>query len=405
VTTSGRQASPCRLAALGIANALGNDRDEVWKRLVTGDCDRFVRRSGLAPEREILVGLVDAELPALDPSLAEYDCRNNRLAASVLDQIAAPIEDAIARFGRARVAVVGGTSTSGVGDAEIAIAHREKTGVLPGRFRAAQLEFGGISEFVAAYLGVTGPAFTLSTACSSGARALASARSLLAMGVADAVVCGATDTICGLTCNGFSSLGLIGDERTNPCSANRAGITLGEAGAFFLVLREEGGVQLTGVGESSEAHHMSAPDPDGSGALAAMRGALDDAGLAPDDIAYLNIHGTGTPANDAMECRAIDQLFGDRVPASSTKPLTGHTLGAAGATEAAFCWQILENAQAGELVLPPHRWDGIADPALPRLDFIAEGRRVAAREVLHVMSNSFGFGGNNCTLVLSRSRA
>ncbi len=401
---SGKPAA-CRLAALGIANALGNSPDEVWKRLVAGDTGRFVRRTGLAPERNILVGLVDAELSALAPALAEYDCRNNRLAAFVLDQIAAPIEAAISRFGRARVAVVAGTSTSGVGDAEKAIAHREKTGVLPGRFRAAQLEFGGIAEFVATYLRTTGPAFTLSTACSSGARALASARSLLAMGVADAVVCGATDTICGLTCNGFSSLGLICEERTNPCSANRAGITLGEAGAFFLVLREEGGVQLTGVGESSEAHHMSAPDPDGSGALSAMRAALADASLSPADIAYLNIHGTGTPANDAMECRAIDALFGDRVPASSTKPLTGHTLGAAGATEAAFCWQILENAEGGELVLPPHRWDGVADPALPRIDFLAEARRVPTGDSAHVMSNSFGFGGNNCTLVLSRSRA
>ena len=150
---------------------------------------------------------------------------------------------------------------------------------------------------------------------------------------------------------------------------------------------------------------MSAPDPDGSGALAAMRGALEDAGLSPDDIAYLNIHGTGTPANDAMECRAIDALFGARVPASSTKPLTGHTLGAAGATEAAFCWQILENAEGGELVLPPHCWDGVRDPELPALDFIGETRRVPAGGVAHVMSNSFGFGGNNCTLVFSRSLA
>lgn len=396
---------PCRLAALGMANALGNDVEEVWPRLVAGDADRFVRRGGLAPGREILVGLVDAELPLLDPALAEYDCRNNRLVAHVLDQIAGPIREAVARFGPDRVAVVGGTSTSGVADAEIAIAHRERTGYLPGRFRSAQLEFGGISEFVATYLGVTGPAFTLSTACSSGARALASARSLLAMGFADAVVCGATDTICGLTCNGFSSLGLICEERTNPCSINRRGLTLGEAGAFFLVLRETGGVQITGVGESSEAHHMSAPDPEGRGALAAMRGALDDAGLSPGDIAYLNIHGTGTPANDAMECRAIHELFGQGVPVSSTKPLTGHTLGAAGATEAAFCQLILERCEDGALVLPPHRWDGMADPDLPRLDFLGDARRVPAGHSAHVMSNSFGFGGNNCTLVLSRSLA
>jgi len=171
------------------------------------------------------------------------------------------------------------------------------------------------------------------------------------------------------------------------------------------VLREQGGVQIAGVGESSEAHHMSAPDPDGTGALKAMRGALDDAGLVPDDIAYLNLHGTGTPANDAMECRAIAKLFGDRVPASSTKPLTGHTLGAAGATEAAFCWQVLEHREGNELVLPPHRWDGVADPELPLLDFIGDNRHVTVGDTAYVMSNSFGFGGNNCTLVLSRQRA
>lgn len=387
-----------------MANALGNTPDEIWPRLVAGDTSRFVRRAGLAPEREILVGMVEAELPVLAPELAEYDCRNNRLAAFVLDQIAEPVREAVARFGRGRVAVVGGTSTSGVGDAEIAIAHRERTGVLPGRFRAAQLEFGGISEFVATVLGVTGPAFTLSTACSSGARALASARALLAMDFADAVVCGATDTICGLTCNGFSSLGLISDELTNPCSANRRGITLGEAGVWFLVLREEGGVQLAGVGESSEAHHMSAPDPDGAGALAAMRGALADAGIAPADVAYLNLHGTGTPANDAMECRAVGELFGTALPVSSTKPLAGHTLGVAGATGAAFAWQILAHRDGDELVLPPHRWDGVADPALPALDFLGDGRRARVGETAFVMTNAFGFGGNNCTLVLARGR-
>ncbi|MFN2377419.1 MAG: beta-ketoacyl synthase N-terminal-like domain-containing protein, partial [Candidatus Binatia bacterium] len=161
-----RKPTECRLAALGMANVLGNNTDEIWKRLVAGDTSRFVRRTGLAPEREILVGMVDAELPSLGPAMAEYDCRNNRVAALVLEQIAAPVRDAIARFGRHRVAVVGGTSTSGVGDAEIAIAQRERTGSLPGRFRSAQLEFGGISEFVASWLGVTGPAFTLSTACS-----------------------------------------------------------------------------------------------------------------------------------------------------------------------------------------------------------------------------------------------
>lgn len=397
--------TPCRLSALGMANNLGSTSESIWRKLEAGDASGFVRRTGLAPDRESRVGMVDGELPLLGPHLAEYDCRNNRLAAAVLGQIAAPISDAIARFGRGRVAVVAGTSTSGVGDAEDAIRHREQTGSLPRKFRSAQLEFGGIAEFVAAYLEVTGPAFAMSTACSSGARALATARSLLAMGFADAVVCGAVDTICGLTCNGFSSLGILCDGHTNPCSANRGGITLGEAGAFFVVLREEGGVQITGVGESSEAHHMSSPDPDGAGALTAMTKALEDAGLTPADIAYLNIHGTGTPANDAMECRAIGALFGDRVPISSTKPLTGHTLGAAGTTEAGVCWEILQRREGDRLRLPPHRWDGVVDPKFPALDFVGDNRWVEVGETAHLMSNSFGFGGNNCTLILSRKRS
>jgi 3-oxoacyl-[acyl-carrier-protein] synthase-1 len=396
-----RPRSACRLAELGMANALGRTPEEIWPRLLAGDTGRFVRRAGLAPEREILVGMVDAELPVLGPSMHEYDCRNNRLAALVLDQIAAPIRDAVARFGRGRVAVVCGTSTSGVGDAELAIRHRERTGSLPGRFRAAQLEFGGISEFVASWLGVTGPAYTLSTACSSGARAMAAARSLLEMGFADAVVCGAVDTICGLTCNGFSSLGLLCEQLTNPFSANRCGITLGEGGVFFLMLREEGGVQLTGVGESSEAHHMTAPDPDGAGASQSMRGALGDAGLVPEDIAYLNLHGTGTPANDAMESHAVAALFGERLPVSSTKPLTGHTLGVAGATGAAFCWQMLAARCGDDVRLPPHRWDGVGDPALPPLRFVGDGASARVGRVAHLMSNSFGFGGSNCTLILS----
>lgn len=394
----------CRLAALGMANALGSTPDEIWPRLVAGDTSRFVRRGGLAPERQILVGMVDAELPVLGPEMFEYDCRNNRLAALVLDQIAGPVREAVRRFGRGRVAVVTGTSTSGVGDAELAIRHRERTGSLPGRFRAAQLEFGGISEFVAAYLGVTGPAYTLSTACSSGARAMASARSILETGFADAVVCGAVDTICGLTCSGFSSLGLLSEQLTNPFSANRAGLTLGEGGVFFLMLREQGGIQLSGVGESSEAHHMTAPDPEGSGASKSMRGALDDAGLSPADLSYLNLHGTGTPANDAMESRAVHALFGTALPVSSTKPLTGHTLGVAGATGAAFCWQMLQHRDGDSLVLPPQRWDGVADPALPVLDFVGDGRTASLGGTAHLMSNSFGFGGSNCTLVLSAAK-
>ena len=391
---------PCRLAALGIVNALGSGADEVWPRLLAGEPSRLRVREDLVPGRRLLVGAVEGALPAVPAALSAYACRNNAMALAALRQIETPVREALAAHGAARLGVVMGTSTSGVSDAEGAIRHQLLRGGLAPSFDYAQLEFGGLAAFVADALGARGPAYTLSTACSSGARALASARSLLALGVCDAVVAGAADTLCGLTTNGFTALQAICEGVTNPCSRNRAGLTLGEGAAVFLVLPAPGGVQLLGVGESSEAHHMSAPDPSGSGAEAAMRGALADAGLAPEAIAYLNLHGTGTPLNDAMECLAVERVFGTALPLSSTKPLVGHTLGAAGVMEAAFCWLMLERRADGVLPLLPHCWDGARDPELPPVRLVGKGEGAPAGAAVRVMTNSFGFGGNNCTLVL-----
>ena len=394
--------TPCRLSALGITTALGAGADEVWARLLDGEPSRLVDRDDLAPDRVLRVGAVHGPLPRIPERLAEYDCRNNAMALAALLQIEEPIARALREHGAERVGVVMGTSTSGVSDAEEAIGHELREGGLTPTFHYAQLEFGGLASFAAEYLGVRGPAYSLSTACSSGARALASARSLLALGVCDAVIAGAADSLCGLTANGFTALSAVCDGVTNPCSRNRAGLTLGEGAAVFLVEPGAGGVQLYGVGESSEAHHMSAPDPSGAGAEAAMRGALADAGLSPDAIAYLNLHGTGTPLNDKMECLAVERVFGCALPVSSTKPLVGHTLGAAGAIEAAFCWLVLDRCDAGTLSLPPHRWDGERDPELPPLHLVQKGETAITRAAPRVMTNSFGFGGNNCTLVLGR---
>jgi 3-oxoacyl-[acyl-carrier-protein] synthase-1 len=394
----------CRLSALGITNALGTGADEVWSRLLDGEPSRLTLRGDLAPERVLRVGAVRDPLPRIPERLAEYDCRNNAMALAALAQIEEPIARALRQYGVERVGVVMGTSTSGVSDAEDAIAHELREGGLTPTFHYAQLEFGGLAAFAAEYLGVRGPAYSLSTACSSGARALASARSLLALGVCDAVIAGAADTLCGLTAGGFTALSAVCDGVTNPCSRNRAGLTLGEGAAMFLVEPGPGGVQLYGVGESSEAHHMSAPDPSGAGAEAAMRGALADARLSPDAIAYLNLHGTGTPLNDKMECHAVERVFGRALPVSSTKPLVGHTLGAAGAIEAAFCWLVLDRCGAESLSLPPHWWDGERDPDLPPLHLVQKGETAVAGRAPRVMSNSFGFGGNNCSLVLGRDR-
>jgi 3-oxoacyl-[acyl-carrier-protein] synthase-1 len=196
---------------------------------------------------------------------------------------------------------------------------------------------------------------------------------------------------------------VVSDEITNPCSVNRKGLTLGEGAAVFLVTRDRSGVQLRGVGESTEAHHMSAPDPAGNGAEQAMRDALNNARMEPAEIVYLNLHGTGTLLNDAMECAAIDRVFAEAPPCSSTKSLVGHVLGGAGAIEAGICWLILREGHAGSLDLVPHAFDGHLDPALPQTRLVPrEGMRVSAGPV---MTNSFGFGGNNCTLILERERS
>jgi 3-oxoacyl-[acyl-carrier-protein] synthase-1 len=392
---------PCSLKSLGMLNALGRSVDEIWPRLISGDQGALRLRDDLVPDRSLWVGEVPGELPRLPASLRRFACRNNALTLAALEQIHDSVADVTAAVGRDRVAVVMGSSTSGVSDAEAAIRHHLETGALAPSFFYEQLEFGGAARFVAELLDLSGPAYTLSTACSSGARALASARSLLALGLADAVIAGATDTLCGLTTNGFSALQVVADEITNPYSRNRSGLTLGEGTALFVVTREAGGIQLRGVGESSEAHHMSAPDPEGGGAEAAMREALRDAALEPDAIAYLNLHGTGTALNDAMESSAIERTFPSPPPCSSTKPLVGHTLGAAGALEAGFCWLACAACDGGEIPLIPHVFDGDFDPELPKLPLATKGMRVPAGPL---MTNSFGFGGNNCCLILDGER-
>jgi 3-oxoacyl-[acyl-carrier-protein] synthase-1 len=253
--------------------------------------------------------------------------------------------------------------------------------------------------------GAKGPCYAISTACSTGAKALVAARGLLELAICDAVIAGATDSLSRLTANGFHALQAVAREATNPMSANRAGLTLGEASALFLVTREPGGIQLLGAGESSDAHHISAPDPEGRGAEASMREALTDAGLSPHEVAYINLHGTGTPHNDAMESAAIDRVFGKHIPCSSTKPLTGHTLGAAGALEAGICWGLLHRHGERGLALPPHHWDGVRDEALPEIALAKVGDFVTAGRAPVILSNSFGFGGSNCSLILGTSNA
>lgn len=390
------RAANCSLVDVGIACALGRSVGAVWPRLIAGDVSGLVERDFGAGPR--LFGVVEDPLPEIEREFADLDCRNNRIALLALRQIEDGVVAARERFGPERIAVVVGTSTSGISDAEEAFAHRARAGCLSGRFSLGQLEHGGLADFLARVCGARGPRYTISTACSSAAKAIASARALIALGASDAVITGGVDSLCRLTAQGFGALQAIARGRTNPMSRHRDGLTLGEGGAIFLVTRDAGGVQMLGTGESSDAHHMSAPEPGGAGMAACMRTALADARLGPESIGYLNLHGTGTPQNDATEAAAVATVLGLQVPCSSTKPLVGHALGASGALEAAFCWMVLANREAGGLRLPPHRWDEVPDPSLPPIALVGK-RAVSSASPPVVMSNSFGFGGSNCCLI------
>lgn len=358
-----------------------------------GATDRYT------PGRMLHLGCVPHALPALDDEPVAFRSRSNALLADVLAQWQGPLQALRANVAPTRIAIVLGISAAGLQEGVAATQRFQAGAGWPADYDYAQQEMGNGAAFLARRLGIAGPAYTISTACSSGAKALAAGARLLRAGIADAVIAGGVDALSAFTIAGFGALESVSAARCNPLSLNRRGINIGEGAALFLLGREPGPVRLSGWGESSDAHHMSAPEPGGRGALAAMRQALQRARLAPEAIAYVNLHGTATPQNDAMESAAVAQLLGTEVPVSSTKPLTGHALAAAGAIEAAICWHTLVDNPAGRL--PPHLWDGERDPALPALHVAAPGASLG-RAPRHVLSNSFAFGGSNACLVLSR---
>lgn len=386
------------LSALGLVCAAGDGLAEAMGNLRLGKGPGMRVTDRYTPGAPLASGEVSAKLPPLDGYPLAMRSRNNAMALHACLHIRGEIEAAIARFGAKRVAVVAATSTSGIAEAERAFAFAREAGSLPPDFAYSQQEVGSPAEFLAHAFGIRGPAFTVSTACSSSAKALAVARRLLRIGVCDAVLSGGADTLCGFTLRGFSSLGLLSADPSLPFSPNRKGINIGEAAAFFMVRNDDGPVRLLGAGETSDAYNISAPLPGGEGARDAMLAALREAAAIPSHIGYVNLHGTGTPQNDAMEAKAMQAAFPQGVPCSSTKPLTGHTLGAAGALEAGFCWALLAG-HAADGWLPHQVNDGAADPGMDGLRLVPPDFRASAPPRL-AMSNVFGFGGTNVSLVL-----
>ncbi|MGY6269628.1 beta-ketoacyl-ACP synthase [Achromobacter denitrificans] len=391
------------LSAPGIVCALGQDLPGVARAAFQGSTAGMRPLAGWVREGEYTLGACAAEPPALPGWLeAHHHSRNNRLLLAAARQIEPRLRRALERYGAARIGIVVGTSTSGVNDGAPAFRALAAQGAWPPSYDYRRQELSAPSAFLARWAGIAGPAYTLSTACTSSARALLSARRLLEFDLCDAVLCGGADTLCRLAINGFAALEALDPGLCRPFSVHRAGINIGEAAALFLMEREPAdadAVALLGGGASSDAWHMSAPDPTGAGAARAMRAALDDAGIGASQIGWVNLHGTGTLHNDAMESQAMMSVFPGGVPCASTKALTGHTLGAAGALEAAMAWITL-SARNPEGELLPHVWDGEPDPALPALQFSTARQRYARGRPRLAMSNSFAFGGNNACLVL-----
>jgi len=357
------------LTHMACACALGRTRETVLENL-RARCSGLVPYAGDVPGRTIFFGEIPGELPPV--AEPEYDFRGNRLLRLVAEDLRPAWTDLIARYGADRTAIVLGASNTGVDEAQRGVNAWLDTGAPPSAFRFSFLELGTGAEYLAKLLGVTGPAYVVSTACSSSAKAFASARRLIAAGACDAAIVGGVDGRCRFAMNGFHALGALSAGRCRPLAEDRDGICLGEGAALFTLERDvAAGVRLAGVGESSDAYHPTAPDPEGVGAESAMRAALDEAGLAPGDVGYVNLHGTGTPANDAMELKALARVFPDvgSLWYESTKDLTGHCLGAAGAVEAALCWL----------------------------------RLISGDVTGAALSNSFAFGGSNAAVLLDRA--
>ncbi|TFH10381.1 MAG: beta-ketoacyl-[acyl-carrier-protein] synthase family protein [Nitrosomonadales bacterium] len=388
---------PIFLNSAGVICSLGSGLENVEDHLFSENTEiTYLKYSSkFSTENDLLLGIVEQPLAAVP--IAEEDTRNNRMLTTALEPLLSEIQLLKKRFGPQRIATVIGTSTSGISDGEEAMRYHRNQNKFPANYHYRKQEPSSPSRYIAKWLGLRGPSFSVSSACTSGAKALASAARLLRLGVCDAVIAGGVDTLCNMTVKGFSSLLVTTDSICNPFSINRNGINIGEGAGLFLLTREPGPVRLAGVGETSDAYHISAPHPEGKGAESAMRQALQQSGMDPENIQYLNLHGTGTEQNDKMEARAVQRVFGPDIACSSTKPLTGHTLAAAGAIEAVFCWLALQREDGR---LPPHRWDGQTDPDLPVLTGIATTR--LGKKLTTAMSNSFAFGGNNASLILVR---
>ncbi|MFK7964153.1 MAG: beta-ketoacyl-ACP synthase [Burkholderiaceae bacterium] len=372
----------------------GHGRKAIGQALRSGTSALIRNRFTQSPLDTYIGQVEGANSAVLPAALRHYDCRNNRLAWLALqaDDFLSSARAAVNRYGPHRVGLAVGTSTSSIGETEAAYRARDDQGHLPADHaqRPDVHTPHSLGLFVQHVIGTQGPCITVSTACSSSAKVFAVAQRWLQLDLVDAVVVGGVDSLCESVLHGFNALQLVSDEPCRPFDPRRKGINLGEAGGFALLGREPADLLLLGCGESSDAHHMSSPHPEGLGVAKAVAQAFEAAGVAGQDIQYLNLHGTASQKNDAVEAALVEQCYGADLHASSTKGWTAHTLGAAGIIEASVCLHALSNG-----FLPGTLQSDQLDPSCPsQIKLEADERPISV-----AATHSFGFGGSNCVLV------
>lgn len=379
-------------------SSAGADLEELYASLVSGDQSGIKQYKTFSGDT-FFAARIDGS--KLKPTSGRLDMKIIRIEGTALDQIGKTIEKAKSKYGEKRIAVCVGSCDNGT---EFSIAGHKKyfeNGAFPEDYTIEMQGADYVSTFIAEKYGLTGPVCTFSTACSSSAGALIKAAELIRSGFCDAAISGGIDIASDTTLVGFASLEAVSEDITNPFSQNRSGITLGDGAAFFVLSKEPldesmPKICLLGYGESCDAHHMTSPDPSGIGAKKAIEKALSNAKIKPEEVDYVNLHGTGTKFNDSMEAKAVDAVFGAyKVHCSTTKPITGHTLGAAGALELAICFAAITNN-----VLPPQIWDGVFDEEMPKLNFVNKNDNLYQTKIC--LSNSFAFGGANACLVIKK---
>lgn len=384
------------LKEFGVICALGNNKQQVLSALISSKKQFLSLDNDLPLEGAQYVGR--AQLPDSD-DVREISTNNNKLAYIAYQQIAETITPLVKQYGQHRLAVVIGTSTASIYEGELARKQLAENGKFPQDFQYQVQEMSAPATYIAELANAKGPVYGISTACSSSGKALVSAKTLLENDLADVVIAGGVDSLTQLTINGFKSLESISREICQPFQKEREGINIGEAAALFVMTKDADGIQLLGAGETSDAYHISAPSPDGAGAATAMAHAIEDAKMSAEQIDYVNLHGTGTVKNDEMEALAMSSVCGEQVYCSSTKHLTGHTLGAAGALELGLCWLLLSDDNINKQI-PANCRGGDIDEKMPPIK-LSQGEKLT--KLQYCLSNSFAFGGNNFSAIIGKN--